>query len=664
MEKISIRPKSTEILIGNSSDSELSEVFSYDYAGVSGNGSSASLASSRNPDDISKKLGSLYIVGHLSPKNDETSYIVSLIASLAKREYFANPDLGPKESFSKTLKKTNEVLQDFFKDKGNTVDIGIFAIANENIFISKLGKFKIFLSRDGQHIDVLNNIHLFTKDHAPEQEFSNVISGKVEDGDKILSYYPSRALVTRERYLKEYLGKLDSAEFVGKMNEIKSQKDTFSIAALFIDVSKYAEKAVEARAVPSEMKLKSLPKTTTPKKSPPTPGPSIAPAMLAKSHTKSIKVSEADVQSAPQNVKLKEGSDRASDTLVLKSDYRTLPPSQPQSSAPLIIPSEFSSAKKRNLFTTSLRSASSLVSNLFNPHARNNGAKITVLVIVGALVIGTAYGTRALWLNNSGNEVLDAALNDAEMNIQLANTKINQNDPTGAREVLAASLASLLSVEPSESDERYTNIKEKINSELDQIDKASDASVSSIESLPEEIANLNASYTTIDAAIANNDYKIAEPIISKNLFDTNLYALTNSQIYRIADALKGSKTSTAWLKEDQIFPTDPVFILVDGNIYIITKSGFLNTYYKGEKKSEIKIPVTITDDTMAMTTVEGSYIYILDKKLGRLYFIDKKDGSLLKTLKINNNSPIATAQLANDGTVFVSTQDNRFWSVR
>jgi hypothetical protein len=662
MEKISIRPKSTEILIGNSSDAELSEVFSYDYAGVSGAGSSASLVSTRNPDEISKKLGSLYIVGHLSPKNDETSYIVSLIASLAKREYFANPDLGPKESFSKTLKKTNEVLQDFFKDKGNTVDIGIFAIANENIFISKLGKFKIFLSRDGQHIDVLNNIHLFTKDHAPEQEFSNVISGKVEDGDKILSYYPSRALATRERYLKEYLGKLDSGKFVEKMNEIKSQKDTFSIAALFIDVAKYTEKAVEVRAVPPEMKPKSPTKTSPAKKSPVTPLPSVAPAVLAKAHSKSIKVSEADVQSVPENVRVKEGVDRASDTLVLKSDYR--PPVSSEFSAPLIIPSEFSSTKRRNPLVSGLRSAGSLVSHLINPRVRGTGAKLTVLVIVGALIIGTAYGTRTLWLNNSGNEVLDTALNDAEMNLQLANTKMSQNDSAGAREVLAASLANLLSHEPAESDERYTSVKDKINSELDQIDKASDANVSSIESLPQEIIDLNTSYATVDAAIANNDYKITEPVISRNLFDTNLYALTNSQIYRVADASKGSKVSAAWLKPDQIFPADPAFILVDGNIYVITKSGFLNTYYKGAKTSEIKIPVTITEDMVAMATVEGSHINLLDRKLGRLYLIDKKDGTLLKTLKINNSSPIATAHLANDSTVYISTQDSRFWSVK
>src|SRR3989344_7825222 len=162
MEKIFIKPDSKEIVFRGKPEDGHVDVFSYNYE-----------------DNAATNLGGLFIVGQVQPATEDTSYMVNLVASLAKREYYSKSDIAPKEAFSKTLKKINEVLQDFFKNKDLDVNIGIFAVAGENIFISRLGKFKIFLARDNKNVDILNNINLFNKEHIQEKEFSNVISGKI-----------------------------------------------------------------------------------------------------------------------------------------------------------------------------------------------------------------------------------------------------------------------------------------------------------------------------------------------------------------------------------------------------------------------------------------------------------------------------------------------------
>src|SRR3989344_504919 len=155
-----------------------------------------------------KQLGSLYLIGHAKYEEEDLGYVVSLISSLAKREYYSGESIknqNPKTAFENSLKKLNEVLEDFFKNKSLALNVGIAAIVGDQIYISKLGKFKVGLARGDQYIDVLNNIELFQKSPEAEQQFSNIISGKLQPGDKIFAYYPARAITSRERSLQGVL---------------------------------------------------------------------------------------------------------------------------------------------------------------------------------------------------------------------------------------------------------------------------------------------------------------------------------------------------------------------------------------------------------------------------------------------------------------------------
>src|SRR3989338_863589 len=231
VERIYLKPTATEILHKDNGKEGHLDLFAYDS----------------EADDSRRKLGNLYLVGNVqmpettgeepASENDVT-YVTNLVASLAKREYYSNPDLAQKEAFSLTLKKINDVVAEFFTNKEIKINIGIFAIAGEQINISKLGNFKIILSREDKNIDILNNVDLFTKERVQEKEFSHVVSGKVTEGDKIFAYYPGRLITAREKNLKEYLLKLNGEQLLEKINSIKHEKPDFSCAALYIGLAK------------------------------------------------------------------------------------------------------------------------------------------------------------------------------------------------------------------------------------------------------------------------------------------------------------------------------------------------------------------------------------------------------------------------------------------
>src|SRR3989344_5547793 len=189
MEKVFLKSTSQEIVIKGSSKEGHTDVFAYDYY----------------DDDDKRKLGGLYIIGNVKQDDaivgtanaPDIAYVTNLVASLAKREYYSRPDISPRDAFSATLKKINDVVEEFFSAKGGSayggkglkMNIGIFAVAGEQILISKLGKLKIVLGRESRTVDILNNVDLFSKEQVEEKEFSNIVSGKIMAGDKLFAEF-------------------------------------------------------------------------------------------------------------------------------------------------------------------------------------------------------------------------------------------------------------------------------------------------------------------------------------------------------------------------------------------------------------------------------------------------------------------------------------------
>jgi hypothetical protein len=684
MEKIYLKPASQDILIKGASSEGHLDVFSYNPSGES-----------------DKKLGSIFIVGHVHHETDDVTYSVNLIASLAKREYYANPNLSPRDAFAATLKKANEVVEDFFEHEGLKLDIGVFAVAGEQIFLSKLGKFKLLLARDGRAIDVLNNVDLFSKETVTaEQKFSNIISGKVSEKDRLLAFYPSRSLTARERYFKADLLSLPAAQFVAKMNTIKEEKADFSCAAVYVDLHKVREIASAPRIEPQEpvtrvasapaIKPKPAAVATKQPAKPSTPPPT-------SSRTTQAENAPEPVYAAPVSIK--------------HIDPQAYTP--PKEEAPRIIPSEFSLGKKHNVILAAWHRI-----RFINLTPRN---KAILSFGLAALIISASFGVKLLFVTDPGAKHVQEAIDQANMDMQLARTKVGQQDIAGARSTLIASLANIGSLANADSSKTQP-VNQQLMSLLDELDQAQEASpafvaqvpvdygkasllaasadvfvyaynattkngtiakvhnegVTDERSTPEINANLmfvNKESASIIDTVAHtiitwgtdkaksSSFAVPDGLTTMYLYEDNLYMAGTSGIHKIVDASKGGALKP-WLVAGQTMIPDPVLMAVDGDIFVLSKSGILATYYKGKKQSEVSTGLAVTSDQLLLTTNDSPSLFVVDKKMRRIYILDKKTGKLQKTLKVDSNEPFVTAAVDNTGSVYFSTSDNKIWKVQ
>ena len=732
MERIIIKPTAKEIVFRGKPEEGHVDVFSYNYEGGGQNG-----------------LGSLFIVGQVQPATEDTSYMINLVASLAKREYYAQPDIAPKESFSKTLKKINEVLQDFFRNKDIKVNIGIFTVAGENIFISRLGKFKIILSRDNQNIDILNNINLFNKEHIQEKEFSNIISGRIAPQDKIFAFYPGRSIVAREKNIKADLLKLGADDFTEKLGTIRKNNENFLCAGIHISINKHTEPAIIIPPQPKELRSESpqamlakISKTTKEKL------PIIAQELS--NVVSPLKQSESPIpqsQEEPSLIKIKPASPSQpltppTEDLNKSSVYypgnQNLSAGAQQSKSvepeppPLIRPSEFSSAKKENFLNIILKKYKPSGIYIIGQRPVFTKKKLILTVSLITAIVAAGITVKLTFLpslpipgiDSEQNKATNALLKQIQSKLEAAQAYKNQNNLLEARRALLDSLSSVAT--SNFQDKNLQKAKGELLSLLDQIDKAVDiapnllyqvsseignasllvfakdkilvyasslteadsgtvltTSESGVESTA-KVANFNplyliggnqlvvminkvadkiASLTTKTGDVKTSSLALSGSVISVYPYQGNLYVLTSDGIYKINDADQGKSTPVSWLNKDVHLPPQPALIATDGKIFVISKSGYLTIYYKGDKRSEVNTSIPVDTESALLTTPESSFLYLVDKKMGRIYILNKSSGNLEKTVKLNNDQPLVSASISDSGTIYLLTSDNKVWKI-
>jgi len=604
VEKIFLKPTPTEILVKGSLKEGHLDIFSYDD----------------DSNDNKKKLGSLYIVGSIqqgeppedlikqdSPDGSDFAYVTNLIASLAKREYYSNSDVSPKEAFSSTLKKINDVVGEFFINKNIKVNMGIFALAGENINISKIGKFKIFLARDNKTIDILNNIDLFTKEKVEEKEFSHVVSGKIGHEDKILAFYPSRLATAREKIMKENFLKLTADQFVEKIDAIKKDKSDFAYAGLYINLNRVQEPALMPKIVKTMPSSKIVPKLVSEKP-----------------------VSEPDQVLMPEQAKH-------------PTPHRQLEYVEPEEELPRIIRSEFSLGKKENPLAIVIGKI-----KMFIPKKQN---KILFFTSIAVVVLTGAWTVKSFFIISPEQKQTTSALSEARDNAKLAKTKISQNDLLGARKLLLGSILNINSITSSDKTEKT---KSELLDLLDGLDQAVETSPTLVEALPKSVS---------DKASLISIQKEKSGSTGLDIYEDNLYMITPEGISKITDISSTPKESVQWLKTGTL-PPEPLLLAVDGKVYVLSKSGLLATFYKGEKQNETST-LTVPDvSSVLATTKDSQYLYFINKNLGRIYLLNKSDGSISKTIKVSSQEAFAEAYLDQDEAIYLVSKDGKIWKVQ
>lgn len=620
MDKIFIKPTAKEIMLKGSGKDGSSDLFSYDYA-----------------DPGQRSLGHLYVVGNIqageaaAADDIDVGYVINLVASLAKREYYSKSETDPKEAFNAALKKINGVIEEFFKHKDTKINVGIFAIAGGQIHISKLGKFKILLARDGANIDILNNVDLFKKESTQEKQFSNIVSGSVTDGDRILAYYPSRVMTAREKLLKASLLDLGQADFAKKLEAIKDEKDDFACAAVHVELHKSKEPAAELKVQPKELQAEE----SEPEEVAEAP---VVQAQLAK---------EEVTPEADEDEEVAEKVVEAPAIVEVPKIKAHIPVKQVEikQEVPKIIPAEFSLGRKNGPLTKYTR-------QLKNMHITPQNRKF-VMGGAAALVIIAVVVLKSFVFVSASAKAINSAVSQADSNIKAAQTKVSQNDLVGAHALLLTSLASIdQAIQANGTSSKITDAKNSVVKALDNIEQATDASLSLADGVD---------FSTVQN-IPDNLSTLASQFTNAYLYQGNLYGLTpDGGISKITDANKGKTAAVSWLASGVSLVSKPMLVAVDGNVYVLSDGGVLSVYYKGQKKNDLNTPVVPDSSSAMLTTADGTSLYIVNKTLARIYVIDKTSGSLTKTLKINSDSPLTGAGIGADGTLYVMT--DKVWKV-
>ncbi len=649
MEKLTLKPQVHEIVVNNGAADGAIDLFSY------------------TPDEAAAStLGSLYVIGHRNTDSSNVGYIVSLIGALARREYYAQPELTPREAFARTLRKANEVVEEFFRTGDVELSIGIIAIGGGTIMVSKLDKFKILLARGNQVIDILSNVALFSKDHGEKRKFSSVIHGSVQAGDRILAYVPTRAITARERNLKGWFLKLPQDEFAERVEQIGQQHAIFATAMFHIDVTQ----TVALTEIP-------VPEQAT----------EVVPPQ-----------SDAGLAWAP----------RQSAPIVHHAAA-----AEPEPETPRIIASEFSRGTRQTWL-------SRLAGRVRIVRLDRRG-KAVALASVAMIIICGALAARSLFFLSAQQRSDKQALQTIKQDFDLARTQLAQDDRSRARELLSRAFTALTALHTTSDD--ATALSAAITTALDGIDNAQAVTPTLLASPEPDMpaitiaawasashsmwiggitegaawaspmddqsiaARVSLGTGTIDTLIGYQNGVCAVNFTDRTVtrtvngtqksytlptqdtlldvaeFGDNLYVLTDKGILKISDLNTEKPITKQWLASDQEFVSGAARIWVNGDIWTMSPDGTLVTYYKGKKLSQASTALAFSG-MWRLTQGPDGLLAASSGTARRIYLIDPEDASLTRTLKLDSDAPYTYLSPGPDNSILLITSEGKLWQVQ
>ena len=638
-------------------------------------------------DNKNKHLGHLYVIGHLKFGEENMDYVLNLISSLAKREYYSENGSAPedpKKAFELALKKLNEVLNDFFKNKELKINLGLLAIAGEKIYISKLGKFKVLLARSDEMIDILNNVDLFTREQTEEKQFSNIVSGKIQNDDKIFAFYPTRQLSAKEKNIKTLLGQKTQQDFVTELAAMHENSKNFSCCGFHIEVNKVKEPRVQIKSIYEKGEVLPMPENQT------------EPAVTA-----TVAKEPAVLKSAPkseENSAPAPGLTVSGETQLSKNAFR-------QKEA------ELSIVTRSNLFDKIGRKLSfaKIGKTTGRLPSRNKLAAVLVLTVIlaGGFIAGKTFFL--------GNNAQKSTIKTAGENLKLAEIKLTQNENDAARDLLALSLSSISGI--PQADKKVEVIKAKINALLDKIDLASArqpelffsqssqvvSKIAAIESESNSLTMLNQEkkvfkisetgaiekgsagepessfvfqtgkfflvYNSLDKVgsldtdsgkYSVHSLKDASQAKDAAVYEGNLYILGDNAIYKYSDAATGNSQKKLWL--GGLTDSDKLSLAVDGNIYVLNADGTVIKYFKGKEESKVNLNFKFDYQTRLLTNKSSPYFYVADYSEKRIRVFDKITGSLVLTYKASQ-LPLLKDIILSENALYLLTIDSQVWRI-
>lgn len=676
MEKISLKPVAREINYKATEPHTYLDAFEYGPQ-----------------DDKEKRLGHLYVVGQVKYGEEDMAYVLNLVSSLAKREYYTGSGTiaeDPKKALDSALKKLNGVLEDFFKNKDLKLNIGLVAIAGENIFIAKLGKFKVFLARQGEMIDILNNINLFQKEHVQEKQFVNIISGKIFDGDKIFAIYPTRQTTVKEKLLKNALLEHGQEEFLTALASYGANSRTFQSCGFHIEIKKFKEEDIFIKSAYEKSKIIL---TASP-----------APALLDQS-----------LSAPPLSEKNKpEALSPAATSALPPIDQEKIDEENSKPRQAKIISAEMSLIRRQGFFD-----------KIINSFKKRPGLRTRSMVpfLVAVLAMGGAsYAAKKFIFTGENSQ--SAIFKSVEENVRLAEIQMTKNESASARELLGLSLASLDNM-PSplkgsppgrEANRKVAEVRTRITAIIDRLDQVNarqpelwfDAGTNelvkiSVISGSENLLAVDKGnkifkiaggsitelgvfpaiepkfsfasekyfsvYNGLDQVnvlaldsgkISGHQLKESSPAQDASVYENNLYVLSGNSIYKYIDGAVNGTAQQPWF--NGLADQHARALAVDGNVYVLTSQGTVIKYFRGQEESRINLNFRLGENIEFFSDKDGANFYIADYDDRKIRVFDKLTGFLKVTFKFADLPVIKS--LAFTGQMgFLVSGDNKIWKI-
>lgn len=169
-------------------------------------------------DNVSgSALGTLFGFFEVEIHDQDAAYIVNVLASFAKKEYFTNPRRSPVESFEATLHKINVALAEIVKN-GNVSWLGhlhgaLGAVSENTLHFSVAGEGEIYLAREAALRSISTGLADTESEPHPLKTFTEISSGDLFDGDLIFALSPSIWSLFSPEDLQRSLNRLGPAGF-------------------------------------------------------------------------------------------------------------------------------------------------------------------------------------------------------------------------------------------------------------------------------------------------------------------------------------------------------------------------------------------------------------------------------------------------------------------
>ncbi len=169
-------------------------------------------------DNVSSSpLGTLFGFFEVEIHDQDAAYIVNFLASVAKKEYFANPRRSAIESFETTLHKINVALAEIVKH-GNISWLGhlhgaLGITTQDTLHFSVTGEGEIYLAREDDLHSISTGLAENEGEPHPLKTFTEVASGKLYDGDLVFTLSPSVWSLFSPDDLRRSLNRLGPAGF-------------------------------------------------------------------------------------------------------------------------------------------------------------------------------------------------------------------------------------------------------------------------------------------------------------------------------------------------------------------------------------------------------------------------------------------------------------------